>query len=193
MAVMMTESKPVNLSMRGTSSPQADAHPLVEFLDRSIRRERRLEALLRRSSRGPWSEGDREQLGFESYENREHARILRRHRADVVRDLGLAGGSPGARVAKVGRTTIPGNALAEAIHLTAVSVEEYDMVAPEIRERFLGKFVQVLAKAQKDGLDRLRAVSARIGVRVAAYSMTRNPAAPRASSPPVRATAAGAA
>jgi hypothetical protein len=96
-------------------------------------------------------------------------------------------------VAKVGRTTIPGNALAEAMHLTAVSVAEYDMVAPEIRERFLGKFVQVLAKAQKDGLDRLRAVSARIGVRVAAYSMTMNPEAPRASSSPLRATAAGAA
>ena len=193
MTVMMTESKLVNLSMRGMASPPPAVHPLVDFLDRSIRRERRLEALLRRASRGPWSDDDREQLRFEAYENREHARIFRRHRADVVRELGLSGGSPGARVAKVGRTTIPGNALTEALHLTAVSVEEYDMVAPEIRERFLRKFVEVLAKAQKDGIVRLREVAARIGVRVAAYSMTRNPASLRAGSLPLRATAAGAA
>ena len=93
----------------------ADTDPVLSFLDRSILRERRMEALWKRAARGPFPDDLRDELRFESYEDREHARILRRHRATYVRALGILRRSPGSRATKVGRTLSPASAFSEAL------------------------------------------------------------------------------
>ena len=130
-----------------TTLPPAGAF-LMEFLDRSIVRERRLEALWKRASRGPFEEEFRDTLLFESYEDREHARILRRHRATAARALGIEKRSPGSRASKVGRTFSPAAALAEALCLKAACRAEYAGMVRFVEERFLRKFIEVLANSE---------------------------------------------
>ncbi len=184
----MTETSPPPMTRFEPGSP---GDPLLEFLDRSIRRERRLEALLRRASRGPFEDEARERLRFEAYENREHARILRRHRLDVVRGLRIVAPAPGARVARVGATVTPEAAIGESLRLRAAARDEYRAVFDAIGERHLRKFVEVLARAQADGFRRLRETAEALG-----YSMTRRPAPDRPQGPVgsrLSAVAAGAA
>ena len=138
---------------------------LMEFLDRSIVRERRMEALWKRASRGPFEEEFREALLFESYEDREHARILRRHRATAARALGIEKRSPGSRASKVGRTFSPASALAEALCLKASSRAEYAGMVRYIEERFLRKFVEVLANSEDASLPALLERAGSYGIR----------------------------
>jgi hypothetical protein len=138
---------------------------LMEFLDRSIVRERRMEALWKRASRGPFEEEFRETLLFESYEDREHARILRRHRATAARALGIERRSPGSRASKVGRTFSPAAALAEALCLKASSRAEYAGMVRFVEERFLRKFVEVLANSEDASLPHLLERAGAYGIR----------------------------
>lgn len=138
---------------------------LMEFLDRSIVRERRMEALWKRASRGPFAEEFREELLFESYEDREHARILRRHRATAARALGIDKRSPGSRASKVGRTFSPASALAEALCLKAASRAEYAGMVRFIEDRFLRKFVEVLAGSEDASLPHLLERAGSYGIR----------------------------
>ncbi len=121
---------------------------LVMFLDFGIRIERRLEALWRRAARGTMAEEARERLEFESYEDREHARILRRHRADVTARMDSVPRAPGARIAKIGRTLSPRAALREALELKECSRVAYERTAATIEDRYLSKFVEVLADCE---------------------------------------------
>jgi len=143
----------------------ADATLLLEFLDRSILRERRLEALWKRASRGPFAEDFREELEFEAYEDREHARILRRHRATVARSLGAERRAPGSRASKMGRTFSPAAALAEALSIKSASRGEYAGMSRFVGERFLRKFVEVLADAEDRALPRLLDRARQYGIR----------------------------
>jgi hypothetical protein len=138
---------------------------LLEFLDRSILRERRMEALWKRAARGPFAEDFREELLFESYEDREHARILRRHRATAARTLGIDKRAPGSRATKVGRTFSPASALAEALSLKAASRAEYTGMVRYVEERFLRKFVEVLSGSEDAALPRLLARARPYGIR----------------------------
>ena len=145
-----------------------DAPPgsfLMEFLDRGILRERRMEALWKRAARGPFAEDFREELLFESYEDREHARILRRHRATAARLLGIDRRAPGSRATKVGRTFSPAAALAEALSLKAASRAEYAGMVRFLEDRFLRKFVEVLAGAEDAALPRLLVRAKPYGIR----------------------------
>jgi len=151
----------------------AAADPVLTFLDRAILRERRMEALWKRAARGPFPEEVREALRFESYEDREHARILRRHRGTYVRSLGLLRRSPGSRASKVGRTLSPAAAMAEALSLKAASRAEYSSMWTLIGERFLRKFVQVLAGAEDRSLPSLLEVAGHYGIRPKAPSPER--------------------
>jgi hypothetical protein len=137
----------------------------MEFLDRSILRERRMEALWKRAARGPFSDDFRDDLRFESYEDREHARILRRHRATFARALGSTRRAPGSRATKVGRTLSPAAALAEALSLKAASRAEYMGAFRGIDDRFLRKFVEVLANSEGMALPRLLERSGDYGIR----------------------------
>jgi len=148
---------------------------LMEFLDRSIVRERRMEALWKRASRGPFAEEFREELLFESYEDREHARILRRHRATAARSFGIEKRSPGSRASKVGRTFSPAAALAEALCLKAASRAEYAGMVRFVEERFLRKFVEVLAGSEDASLPHLLERAGTYGIR------PRSPEAARAA------------
>lgn len=138
---------------------------LLEFLDRGILRERRMEALWKRAARGPFAEDFREELLFESYEDREHARILRRHRATAARQLGIDKRAPGSRATKVGRTFSPAAALAEALSLKAASRAEYAGMVRFVEDRFLRKFVEVLAGAEDAALPRLLERAGPYGIR----------------------------
>jgi hypothetical protein len=138
---------------------------LLEFLDRSILRERRLEALWKRASRGPFAEDFREELEFEAYEDREHARILRRHRATVARNLGAERRAPGSRASKMGRTFSPASALAEALSIKAASRAEYAGMSRFLEDRYLRKFVEVLANAEDRVLPRLLDRARHYGIR----------------------------
>lgn len=138
---------------------------LLEFLDRGILRERRMEALWKRAARGPFAEEFREELLFESYEDREHARILRRHRATTARALGIVKRAPGSRATKVGRTFSPAAALAEALSLKVASRAEYTGMVRYIEERFLRKFVEVLAGSEDQALPRLMERAGQYGIR----------------------------
>jgi hypothetical protein len=138
---------------------------LLEFLDRSILRERRMEALWKRAARGPFPEEFRDELLFESYEDREHARILRRHRATAARALGVDRRAPGSRATKVGRTFSPASALAEALALKAASRAEYAGMVRFVEDRFLRKFVEVLAAAEDAALPRLLERARPYGIR----------------------------
>jgi len=165
--------------------------PLLDFMDRAIRRERRLEALLRRASRARFDEEARERLRFEAYEDREHARILRRHRLDVVRGLRVLSPSPGARVAKVGATVTAEAALRESLRLRARARDDYREAVSLVEDRFLRKFVEVTARAHAEGVVRLGEIAADLG-----YSMTSRPAPDRPQGPVgsrLSAVAAGAA
>lgn len=141
------------------------ADPVLAFLDRSILRERRMEALWKRASRGPFPEEFRDELRFESYEDREHARILRRHRATCIRALGIQRRAPGSRATKVGRTLSPASALAEALALKAASRVEYLGTFRHLEDRFLRKFVEVLAGAEDRALPVLLARARQFGIR----------------------------
>lgn len=143
----------------------ADAGLLLEFLDRSILRERRLEALWKRASRGPFADDFREELEFEAYEDREHARILRRHRATVARSVGAERRAPGSRASKMGRTFSPAAALAEALSIKNASRGEYAGMSRFVGERFLRKFVEVLAGAEDRALPRLLERARHYGIR----------------------------
>ena len=143
----------------------AAADPVLAFLDRSILRERRMEALWKRAARGPFAEEVRDDLRFESYEDREHARILRRHRATYIRGLGIQRRAPGSRASKVGRTLSPAAAFAEALCLKVTSRAEYTGVFRHIQERFLRKFVEVLAGAEDRSLPLLLARAGQYGIR----------------------------
>ena len=145
--------------------PVPEASLLMEFLDRGILRERRMEALWRRASRGPFPEDFRDQLRFESYEDREHARILRRHRATMAHLLGIDRRAPGSRATKVGRTLSPAAALAEALSLKAASRAEYAGMARYIGDRFLRKFVEVLAGSEDAALPELLERAGHFGIR----------------------------
>jgi hypothetical protein len=138
---------------------------LLEFLDRGILRERRMEALWKRAARGPFAEDFRDELLFESYEDREHARILRRHRATAARALGVDRRAPGSRATKVGRTFSPAAALAEALSLKAASRAEYAGMIRFVEDRFLRKFVEVLAGAEDAALPRLLERARPYGIR----------------------------
>jgi hypothetical protein len=139
--------------------------PILLFLDRAILRERRMEALWKRASRGPFPEELRETLRFESYEDREHARILRRHRGTYVRALGLQRRAPGSRASKVGRTLSAASAFGEALSLKAASRGEYTGMWRLIEDRFLRKFVQVLAGAEDRSLPALLEAARPYGIR----------------------------
>ena len=151
------------------------ADPVLTFLDRSILRERRMEALWKRAARGPFAEEVRDDLRFESYEDREHARILRRHRATYIRVLGIQRRAPGSRATKVGRTLSPAAAFGEALCLKATSRGEYAGVFRHLQDRFLRKFVEVLAGAEDRSLPVLLARARQYGIR------PRPPVAARAS------------
>jgi hypothetical protein len=138
---------------------------VMEFLDRAILRERRMEALWKRASRGPFTEEFREELAFESYEDREHARILRRHRSTQARLLGIARRAPGSRSSKVGRTLSPAAALAEALALKACSRAEYTGMSRYVEDRFLRKFVEVLAGSEDAVLPGLLEKARAYGIR----------------------------
>jgi hypothetical protein len=138
---------------------------LLEFLDRSILRERRLEALWKRASRGPFAEDFREELEFEAYEDREHARILRRHRSTVARNLGAERRAPGSRASKMGRTFSPAAALAEALSIKAASRAEYAGMVRFLEDRYLRKFVDVLAGSEDRALPRLLDRARHYGIR----------------------------
>jgi len=140
-------------------------HPILAFLDRSILRERRMEALWKRAARGDFGEEICEEFLFEAYEDREHARILRRHRATVVRSLGGVRRAPGSRATKVGRTFTPSDALAEALALKAASRADYLGMSRFIPDRYLRKFVEVLASAEDEALPRLLERGREFGVR----------------------------
>lgn len=149
-----------------TGSPAtSEVHPLLAFLDRSILRERRMEALWKRASRGPWPEEIRDQFEFEAYEDREHARILRRHRATVQKALGIRKRAPGSRATKVGRTVSPADALSEALVLKAAARAEYAGMHHNIPDRYLRKFVEVLASAEDEALPQLLESAREVGVR----------------------------
>jgi len=143
----------------------AAADPILSFLDRSILRERRMEALWKRASRGPFPEEFRDELRFESYEDREHARILRRHRATYIRALGIQRRAPGSRATKVGRTLSPASALAEALALKAASRCEYLGTFRHLQDRFLRKFVEVLSGAEDCALPVLLSRARQYGIR----------------------------
>ena len=146
-------------------APNSLSELMMEFLDRSILRERRMEALWKRAARGPFSEEFREELLFESYEDREHARILRRHRATMARQHGFARRAPGSRATKVGRTFSPAAALSEALSLKAASRAEYAGMVRFLEDRFLRKFVDVLSGAEDQALPRLLARAGEYGIR----------------------------
>jgi hypothetical protein len=156
---MLTQATP-----RRAEAGQAGAF-LLEFLDRSILRERRMEALWKRAGRGPFTEDFREELLFESYEDREHARILRRHRATAARNLAIEKRAPGSRATKVGRTFSPAAALAEALSLKAASRAEYTGMIRYVEDRFLRKFVEVLAGAEDTSLPHLLDRARTYGIR----------------------------
>jgi hypothetical protein len=169
-----------------TTAPSAatpsTVHPVMAFLDRSILRERRLEALWKRASRGAFEEEVREDFQFEAYEDREHARILRRHRATVARALGVERRAPGSRATKVGRTFTPKDALAEALFLKVQARADYAAFGSFIQDRFLRKFVEVLASSEKAALERLAVRARELGVRPVAPGARRpsmTPVAPR--------------
>ena len=143
----------------------AESGLLLEFLDRSILRERRLEALWKRASRGPFADDFREELEFEAYEDREHARILRRHRATVARALSAQRRAPGSRASKMGRTFSPASALAEALSIKAASRAEYAGMSRFLSDRYLRKFVEVLADAEDRALPRLLDRARQYGIR----------------------------
>ena len=151
----------------------AAADPVLTFLDRAILRERRMEALWKRAARGPFPEEVREALRFESYEDREHARILRRHRGTYVRALGIQRRSPGSRASKVGRTLSAAAAMAEALSLKAASRAEYNGMWMHVEDRFLRKFVQVLAGAEDRSLPTLLEIARHFGIRPKAPSPER--------------------
>ena len=155
---------------------------LMDFLDRSILRERRMEALWKRAARGPFPEEFRDELRFESYEDREHARILRRHRATFARTLDVPRRAPGSRATKVGRTLSPATALSEALSLKAASRAEYIGYAGIIPDRYLRKFVHVLASSEDMALPRLLGRAGDFGIRPRAPDASRavrpNPPAP---------------
>ncbi len=149
---------------------------LMDFLDRSILRERRMEALWKRAARGPFPEEFREDLRFESYEDREHARILRRHRASFARGLPVVRRAPGSRATKVGRTLSPAAALSEALALKAASRAEYSGVFRHIEERFLRKFVEVLANSEDMALPKIIDRAGDYGIRPRAPDSARTAA-----------------
>ncbi len=154
----------------------APVHPVLEFLDRSILRERRLEALWKRASRGPFTDEVRDEFRFEAYEDREHARILRRHRATVARALGIDRRAPGSRATKVGRTFTPAAALGEALALKAISRTEYHGRMAGLPDRYLRKFVEVLASSEDAALPRLLETARGLGVRPRAPGSPGSPA-----------------
>jgi hypothetical protein len=148
-----------------TAEAFAASDPVLLFLDRAILRERRMEALWKRAARGPFPEEVREALRFESYEDREHARILRRHRGTYVRSLGIQRRAPGSRASKVGRTLSAASAMAEALSLKAASRAEYTGMWSHIEDRFLRKFVQVLAGSEDRSLPALLETARHFGIR----------------------------
>ncbi len=158
----------MSLVVAPIAPPRAEApttHPVLEFLDRSILRERRMEALWKRAARGPFGETIQEEFLFEAYEDREHARILRRHRATVARALGAARRAPGSRATKVGRTFTPADALGEALYIKAQCRADYTAMSRVILDRFLRKFVEVLANSEDAALPRLLERARELGVR----------------------------
>lgn len=167
---MLTHARPRNAGTgAGAGAPDLPTNIVtnivMEFLDRSILRERRMEALWKRASRGPFSDDFRDDLRFESYEDREHARILRRHRATFARLLAVAKRAPGSRATKVGRTLSPAAALAEALALKAASRAEYMGMVRYVPDRFLRKFVEVLAGSEDMALPRLLERAGSYGIR----------------------------
>jgi hypothetical protein len=140
-------------------------HPVMAFLDRSILRERRLEALWKRAARGTFTDEIKEEFRFEAYEDREHARILRRHRSTVAKALGVERRAPGSRATKVGRTFTPQDAIGEALYLKAQSKADYASFFPYIQDRYLRKFVEVLAGAEASALVHLTERATALGVR----------------------------
>jgi len=161
----MNLTAPAAPAAPAAADPAAAADPVLAFLDRSILRERRMEALWKRAARGPFPEEFRDALRFESYEDREHARILRRHRATCIRGLGIQRRSPGSRATKVGRTLSPAAALAEALALKASSRAEYTGTFRFLSDRFLRKFVEVLAGAEDRSLPPLLDRARHYGIR----------------------------
>lgn len=146
-------------------APAPVSHPVLDFLDRSILRERRMEALWKRAARGPFSKDVREEFLFEAYEDREHARILRRHRATLARVLNAPRRAPGSRATKVGRTFTPADALGEALYIKSQCRIEYMGMSRAILDRFLRKFVEVLASSEDAALPRLLDRAREYGVR----------------------------
>lgn len=158
-------------------------HPVLEFLDRSILRERRMEALWKRAARGPFPQDVKEEFLFEAYEDREHARILRRHRATVARALNAPRRAPGSRATKVGRTFTPADALGEALYIKSQCRVEYLGMSRMISDRFLRKFVEVLANSEDAALPRLMDRAREYGVRPVAPGSRRIGSAAPAPSP----------
>ena len=182
---MLTRGRPE--TPRNAAAAQISAADFVmEFLDRSILRERRMEALWKRAARGPFPDEFREDLRFESYEDREHARILRRHRATFARSLPVARRAPGSRATKVGRTLSPAAALAEALALKAVSQAEYTGTIRFVQDRFLRKFVEVLANSEDMALPRLIERAGDYGIRPRVAEAIRATALRTLSTDPVR-------
>ncbi|MHC4820334.1 MAG: hypothetical protein ACYTDX_01270 [Planctomycetota bacterium] len=152
-----------NAAVLTRSTPEI--HPVMAFLDRSILRERRMEALWKRAAKGNFGEETQERFLFEAYEDREHARILRRHRRTVAKSLGGNVRAPGSRATKVGRTVTPEAALAEALALKIQARTDYNNMFEAVQDRFLRKFVQVLGGAEDEALVELLERSREIGVR----------------------------
>jgi len=134
----------------------ADDVDLGAALDRTIAEEERMERWLEYVSRRVEAPSVKSFLHRMALEDRDHGRILRRHRADI--------GTPQAATPK--RPNLPTHieirgemgyyrALLTAVQMKAEAAEYYRKLAPAAENRYLRTFLQILANREEEQRDLL--------------------------------------
>ncbi|MDH3592058.1 MAG: ferritin family protein [Planctomycetota bacterium] len=135
----------------------ADSYSLAYALDRAIAEEERMERWLEYVSRRVEAQPVKSFLHRMALEDRDHGRILRRHRADLEdgpSDIALGAKRPPLPT----HIEIRGEmgyyrALLTAVQMKAEAAEYYRKLAPAADNRYLRTFLQILANREEEQRD----------------------------------------
>jgi rubrerythrin len=145
-------------ALRAARHPVSDHIELSEAIDRAIAEEERMERWLEYVSRrveAPWVKSFLHRMALE---DRDHGRILRRHRNDLEVLPPPAGN--GRRPPLPTHIEIRGEmgyyrALLTAVQMKAEAAEYYRKLAPAAENRYLRTFLQILANREEEQRDLL--------------------------------------
>jgi len=143
---------------------EPDAFPVrpgavLSEIDELIRAELRLGKYLKRASRVTDDPREVGYLWSLSAECRDHARILSRHRRHIRREDFVR---PSAPRWSRGKTPRPGHALRRAKEDSFELAREYAAIRPLSGDRYLGKFIEILADAHAENAFQLAEIEDRM-------------------------------